>query len=246
MTDEQKLCMFGALMAIFSIVAVVGIGLAYAESSPYDKMPDHTTCTYNDSQLRQYAPDLKLHHLDSQPRGVAAGIYSSPERDTDVYAYWLYYVNEPAEWVVPLESYFGDHEPILVEVSDSTGDIVAVHYDSFHYAKASVSGQELYDNDSHPDFEVSSPYHYYNRVNLSEVDARNVSQLDIDNFCDRDAARDDKVDNWVENGWDISQRKVMNPWLMSEEEDWWENNPVGSATGVLVDIKRSLVEYGVL
>lgn len=204
------------------LVATVGVApapaLGHRESS--------VSCAYDESRLEAYQPETVIDHLAVTPTASYAAVYSSPERPTDVYVYFLRYTHQKG--VTAVDSHPDDHEPIYVVVDDRTGDVRRVSFSTSHYVKETGTPSTLPMNGSHAKFRVVAPWHQY--VPTPESGSR----VRLKNYC---AA----VERWHANGWDASVEATTDPWTMRHRDSWWAEDSVGASIAERYwDVRRSL------
>lgn len=203
------------------VVAVVGTG-----PSPASQQPEGVTCSYDESELREYQPETAVDHLDVEPTASYAGVYSSPERGVDVYVYVLRYDRQSG--VTAVDSHAVDREPVYVLVDDATGAVERVVYSAYHYVKGAGTPSKLPMNGSHVKLHVVDPWHQYAPTTESG------SRVPLKNYCDA-------VDAWHANGWDASVEATTNPWTMTDRDSWWSQDSLdGRMTEEVLETRQEL------
>lgn len=193
-------------------LAGVGVGVSQAATA-YESLPDHVTLEYDESALETYRPRLVTASLDIRPSTLYAWVARSTEEETTMYCYWAWYVSQ--QGVAAADSHVPDREPVYVEVDDSTGDVVAVYYDQYHYLRTTARPPvlSLYD-ETHPQLHVIDPWHPYRPTETVG------SVVSLDNMHS-------VYEGWIENGWTVHQPAVVNPWLMKSRTHWWPEGSLG-------------------
>lgn len=206
---------------IISIVLVFGLLITAVPtvSATDDVIEENSgesvSCTYPESEIQNYQPEIVSAHLDIEPSSVYAGKFRSPDYGTDVYVYWAKYASQ--EGLTSEDSHYGDHEPVYVYVDDESGDIEKIQFSAYHYLKGEDRDPEM--NGSHPVVRANNPYHHYSSQTLLSG-----TLYDTNNFCDG-------VGDWYDNGWEASKEAVAEPWSMNQKASWWKDNSFGfSAT----------------
>ena len=186
------------------------------------------SCAYDESRLKTYQPETAVDHLAVQPTASYAAIYSSPERATDVYVYFLRYSHQ--EGVTAVDSHLQDREPVYVLVDERTGEVERVVFSVYHYVKETGTPSTLPMNGSHVRLRVVEPWHQY----LPTTDAG--SRVRLKNYCEA-------VDRWHADGWAASVEATTNPWSMLDRKSWWADNSVGmSLAEQYWEARRSVAE----
>lgn len=191
------------------LVTVVGAAPALG----YER-PEQVSCSYDESELKAYQPDTYVGHLDVEPSASYGGIYSSPERETDVYVYFLRYPRQ--DGLTSMDTHVDDREPVYVLVDDRTGDVERVIYSAYHYLKATKTPSSLSMNGSHAQLYVVNPWHQYAPSSASG------SLVRLKNYCEA-------VDDWHANGWKASVEATTNPWTMTHRDSWWGDESIEHA-----------------
>lgn len=197
---------FGVTALVIIILLTVGVGPVIGTPQS-----DAVRCSYDESELREYQPETVIEQLSVQPTASYGGIFSSPEHDTTIYVYFLYY--ETQVGMTPLDSHENDREPVYVVVDQDTDEIQRVQYSAYHYMKASATPENLSMNGSHVQLHVNNPWHHYR-----PTDAQGT-YTELKNYCA-------VVDQWLASGWQAAPNSVRHPWTMSHRASWWEEGSV--------------------
>lgn len=195
-------------LALLVTVALLTVAAGSALGSP---QTEAATCSYDEAELREYQPETSTDHLAVPPTASYGGIYSSPDRNTTVYVYFLYYPTQNG--VTPVDSHDPDIEPVYVVVDEATGDIQRVQYSAYHYLKGAATPSELSMNGSNARLHVVEPWHHYR-----PTDARG-SYVELENYCA-------VVDQWSESDWRAAPDAVTHPWTMTDRASWWEADSI--------------------
>lgn len=188
------------------LVTVLGVAPAFGY-----QQPDGVSCSYDESKLEAYQPETFVGHLDAEPTASYAGIYSSPDRETDVYVYFLRY--ERQDGLTSLDTHVDDREPVYVLVDDATGEVERVVYSVYHYLKAAGTPSHLPMNGSHVQLYVVNPWHQYLPSPVGG------SRVRLKNYCTA-------VDDWHADGWRASVEATTNPWTMTDRDSWWADGSI--------------------
>lgn len=213
------------LVVSASLGFLAGVASADHTNDPADHIPESATCTY-DSSVEKYNPSVVIGHLDVKPTSVYGSKYTSADRDTTIYTYWVRYTHQ--EGVSEADSHFGDHEPIYVVVDDESGNIDSVTYSAYHYLRGETLPNTV--NETHVTMRATTPYHHYTPTTSAG------QELSLKNGCTATV-------DWQKNGWDAAAEPVFNPWTISNEyrESWWPRNSFGfSVTETYYEIEREL------
>lgn len=196
-----------AALLIASIVSVVFIGLVSAESVT-DNRPDHVSCSYQESTLEDYRPNLIVSHLESEPSTIYAQYCTSSERSEDVAIYWAYY---PVQVGFSSEdSHDVDREPVYVFIDSSSGDVNRIVYSEFHYIKGVEESPNLVD-DNNPILYVESPHHSYNS---SDGSGSYIGLSDFSNVHQ----------GWHDNDWGADIEVTADPYEIDSRDSFWDDD----------------------
>lgn len=223
---------------VLAVVALVAVSVVPAVG--YER-PDGVSCTYDESDLREYQPETYLGHLDVEPTASYGGVYSSANRDTDVYVYFLRYARQ--DGLTSVDSHVRDREPVYVMVDDETGAVERVVFSVYHYLKAVAEPSSLSMNGSHARLYVVNPWHQYLPWREHEFlpSVGDGTRVELKNYCEA-------VDRWHANGWLASEAATTNPWTMRDRDSWWADESIeravwkryGEVRGTLADAVPSV------
>lgn len=195
-----------AFLAAMLVAAVGGVPAA-----GYDQ-PGHVTCSYDETKLKKYQPETTVGHLDVAPTASYAAVYTSPERETAAYVYFLRYPHQRG--LTAADSHVADREPVYVLVDEGTGRVERVVYSAYHYIKGAGTPSNMPMNGTHVRLHVVEPWHQY--VPTGDPGTR----VDLKDYCEA-------VDDWHANGWRASAEATKNPWTMRNRDGWWDENTLG-------------------
>jgi len=205
--------------------AVVLAGVAAA--AHYDAQPEHVSLTYDQSYLEQYRPELVL---SSDAREKFLGLYgwvaTSPEYDTNVCVYWCSYSHQEG-WIGNLDSHYGDHEPLQVEVNSETGDVERVRASVYHWIKGETLASEASLKDGRPHLKVVDPWHQYTAASSAGI---------LPEVEDLTAVYQDWLDDGLEDA--LHPGSSTNPWSMEARGDWWRREYGVSKNALLVSATK--------
>lgn len=129
-----------------------------------------------------------------------------------MYCYWAWYpVGQSG--TTDADSHVPDREPVYVEVDLGSDEVVAVRYDRIHCKAGSTTSPPLY-GDTHPTLRVIKPWHPYET--MTDVGSTEPEFADMHNV----------YEPWIQNGWKVDQRSVVNLWALLRRGHWW---PLGAA-----------------
>lgn len=194
-------------------VGLAVVGQVRASDPPYPKQPSHVTIDGYDaipSQIEQYQPRLVTRTLDIQPDALYAWRASSPEYEYDWYCYWAWY-SAGQEGATREDSHVPDREPVYVAVDDA-GDVARVVYDRIHYFTGTLVNPPL--DEDHPLLHVINPWHNYERTQ------EEGQLIDLRDMTDRYQA-------WINVGWRVDRRSVVDPPFVEPRGHWWPANSLG-------------------
>lgn len=213
-----------SLAVVLFITVLLTVGVAPVAGSPQSS---DATCSYDETDLREYQPETAIDHLSEQPSASYGGIYSSPDRDTNVYVYFLYYTTQDG-WT-PVDSHELDREPVYVIVDKNTGEVQRILYSAFHYMKGDTTRSNLSMNGTHVQLHVVDPWNHY------EPKATEGSFPELENYCT-------VVDQWQESGWQAAPEAVRNPWTMTDRASWWEEDSVRNTVAEKYQQSQQILE----
>lgn len=189
-------------------VSLLMFGLASGQTSLQDEhRPDYVDCSFNESQLEKYQPELQTSHLDSQPSTMYASYCTSAESEYDIAMYWAYYPVQ--DGFSSEDSHRLDREPIYVFVNDS-GGVEKISYSGYHYIKAVDSEPSL--NNTHAQAYVVSPHHHY--VSQSSSGGEFVDMRSFESV----------QDDWYANSWSANPEVTYNPYAIESHSSWWSED----------------------
>lgn len=199
----------------------------------YEYQPGHVSLTYDETLLKRYRPRLEVSHLDVQPDYLYGWIATSSERNTDMACYWAWYTAGQTG-LTDRDTHVPDREPVYVEFSPSSGEVLRVLYDEIHYTVGSTSTPPIHDV-THPKLHVINPWHNYELLN--DGDGRDI---DLNNMHDA-------YEGWLANGWNVHRPSVVDPWIVSSRGDWWPDDLRNSAglDRLAVDIAQLYDRLGI-
>lgn len=196
---------------IRSGTAAAGLGVIStpaAARTPYESQPDHVTLEFDEPVLRRYRPLLVTRDIDrSALLDLRGWVARSEEFTESVACYWARYASQST--AIRAASHYKDREPIYV-FYDERGDVARVIWDGYHYLKDSTTSPNLYtDTDGpHAKLHIARDYRFYSET------VEEGTMVDIEDMHDRYAT-------WVDGGWKINRRAVVDPWRMRSLDDWW-------------------------
>lgn len=220
----------GSALAGGAAVAVIA-GVARAEH--LDEPGSNVTIEFDEATLDTYRPRLVMPSAAWEKFiGLYGWVVRSPDFGTDVCCYWASYTHQDG-WLGNLDSHFGDHEPIQVEIDSDTGDIERIRASVYHWLKGEVTadGAPLYD-DTHPHLRVIEPWHQYTAARPADSGAF----VDVDDL-------NGTFSDWLANGLeaDLQPGTTTVPWRMRERSSWWRDNVAGfSANRLIVRAARGI------
>lgn len=215
-TRRDVLRTAGSALAAGATVALL-TGPSAAEHM--DEPGENITLEYDVDTLETYRPRLVL---PTEAREKFNSLYGwvarSPDFETDVCCYWASYTHQEG-LLGNLDSHFGDHEPVQVEVGSDTGDVERVRASVYHWMKGEVTADAapMYD-ETHPHLRVIEPWHQYTAPNPADSGAF----FDVEDLT---AAFPRWLDNGLEE--DLHPGSTTVPWRMRDRESWWRDT-VGS------------------
>lgn len=209
--------------------AALGGGLlAQAASADHfdEYQPSHVTIEYDEDYLTKYQPHLKLSY-DTQEKfiGFYGWVASSPERETNCCVYWASYSHQEG-WLGNLDSHYGDHEPVAVEVDKESGDVVRVRGSIYHWLKGEQLADAVPMDGTNPQLRVIDPWHQYTAATPEDV----TQELAVEDLTGT-------YSEWLANGLeqDLLPGASTNPWKMRYEGDYWRDGVGGvSVNSILV------------
>jgi len=192
-----------------------------AAASHLENVPEHVTIEYSEDLLNRYRPRLVF---PTEARDKLIGLYGWVARsngyDTDALVYWCKYTHQEG-WAASLDSHWGDHEPLCIEVDSQTGEVVRLRASVYHWLKGEVTGESIpmYD-DTHPMLRVIAPWHQYTAPQPADSGAF----VDVRDLTDAGQG----LDAWLANGLEESlyQGSCTEPWVMRSRPSWWRNSQV--------------------
>lgn len=192
-------------LSVCLVVAVfLTVGVAPVQGATQS---ENATCSYDETELREFQPETTTDHLSVEPTASYGGIFTSPDRETAVYVYFLSYPTQ--DGVTPVDSHESDREPVYVVVDEDTDEVKRVQYSAYHYLKGAATPSNLSMNGSNVQLHVVEPWHHYRPA------ATDGSYAELRNYCTA-------VNRWVESGWGAAADAVTHPWTMSDRASWWE------------------------
>lgn len=193
----------------------------------YEDQPEYVDLVYDQTVLETYNPYMVLRTLDIKPTDVYGWVATSTERETNMACYWVYYVSQ--QGATSADSHQTDREPVYVEYDPDTGNVQSVHVDGYHYMLRSYPSVEL-EGETHPTLHVVNPWHFYRET--TEVG----ETLTVEDMHE-------KYGPWIDNGWNVHRRSVVDPWTVTSRGHWWPD-AVGSVSpnavywGAMLDVAR--------
>lgn len=200
--------------------ATVGVGTAavmgVVEAAQYDQQPAFVDLEYADVEddLLRYRPLFDLTNVEIRPTTVYAWKATSTEQSTVMYCYWVWYA-AGQEGVSEADSHVPDREPVYVEVDPATDEVVAVHFDQYHYLHRQQRAPTVYE-DTHPSLKVIEPWHPYRE----QPDTSRGELLEIDSMHE-------VYTGWLDNDWQVHKPAVVNPWSVQYRGHWWADGTLG-------------------
>lgn len=210
----------GVLRALgTTVAATAGLGvLPRRVRADHDfHKPEAVTLSFDETDLEQYRPLLVTGHLgpEDQPTKQYAWRASSPDRDTDVYCYWTFWVTQAG--VTGRDSHYLDRQPIYVHVA-SDGAIKGVDYSGWHWLAVHDNAPRTFADSAgeHPTLRVADRWHHYTRT---DAEGRFVDLASLHTV----------FDSWLDTGWedDLHPGAAQNPWVMRSRSSWWRDGPFG-------------------
>lgn len=198
------------------LVLAGSMSLAAAASPVYDHQPDHVTLRYDEGALNRYRPRLVVNHLDVDVSAVYGWAATSPEYDTDMYCYWVFYAGGQ-EGVSDADSHVPDREPVYVEVDSSSGGVRTVHKDVYHYLNEPTPSDAMPMDGTHPKLRVLKPWHPYKPT------PTDGALLEVSNMHS-------VYETWLELDWTVHEPSVVNPWRLPPRGHWWPEGSYGITT----------------
>ncbi len=205
-----------------------GVLSGTALAAHYDAQPEHVTISFDQSYLEQYRPELVL-SADAREKflGMYGWVATSPEYDTNVCVYWCSYSHQEG-WLGNLDSHYGDHEPLQVEVNSETGDIERVRASVYHWIKGETLASEASLKDGRPHLEVVDPHHQYTAATSAGI---------LPEVEDLTAVFQDWLDDGLEDA--LHPGSSTNPWSMEVRGDWWRREYGVSTNALLVSATKA-------
>lgn len=212
-----------------AVVGTTGSAEAQEDVDIFERLPESVDVGL--TNVDTYAPALQTSHLEVTPLAAYAARFTSPDRDTDAYCYWVSYPWQTG-WSA-YDSHQGDREPITVFVN-ADGSIREVAYSSWHWLAASSPAVETV-NGLHPVFRPVKPHHH---TVLADPE-RGGSTIKRKDLVDLDAGgeptEDSEIQQWYDNGWtDIDLDVLLDPWRVRSRRTWWSEE---SGFGVGYDVR---------
>jgi len=194
----------------------------------FDVQPEHVTISYDQEMLEQYRPELVFSE-DSRNKflGLYGWVARSNEYDTDVCVFWCSYSHQEG-WLGNLDSHYGDHEPLQVEVNSETGDIERVRASVYHWIKGEGPASEISMKDGRPHLEVVDPWHQYTAATSAGI---------LPQVKDLTAVFEDWLDDGLEDA--LHPGSSTNPWSMRTRGDWWRREYGVSTNALLVSATKT-------
>lgn len=205
--------------------SAASLGTVGVTAAEYDTQPRHVTIEYESvkDELLKYRPLLDLSEVAIRPddrNPIYAWKHSSPEwdgGDTVYYSYWIWY-SDGQRGVSDADSHVPDREPVVVEVDEPSGDVKAVHYDTYHYLVGSDYSPTIYrqDGQQSPAMHVIEPWHNLRPSSSTE----RGELLDLSDM-------DDVYEAWLANGWEAHRLSVLAPEEVKYRGNWWADSALG-------------------
>lgn len=190
------------------------MSIAAAATPVYDHQPNHVTLVYDEDALLSYRPRFVLSHLEVSVTDVYAWIARSPEYDTNMYCYWVFYAGGQ-EGVSDADSHVPDREPVYVEVDSDTGQVETVHKDVYHYLNEATPATAQPMDGLHPKLRIIKPWHPYEPTTTAGV------LLDV-------ADMHTVYETWRDlDEWTVHEPAVVNPWSLPPRGHWWPDGSYG-------------------
>jgi len=222
---RRQFVMAAGTAGVTSLTTSVLVRGATDELPHYAEQPNSVSLEFDADEMAEYQPLLKLSPEDD---GKLLGIYGwkavDENRDTDVYCYWCSYTHQEPSGLgrafFNADGHYGDHEPIQVEVDNTTGDVIRVRASIYHWIKGETSptDQLMDETGKRPRLKVISPWHQYTVADTeAELQQKTVEDL-------RGEYR-----SWLSNGLDesVAVGATTNPWTMRDRSSWWREGTFG-------------------
>ncbi|UTF52745.1 hypothetical protein [Natronosalvus rutilus] len=203
--------------------------------------------SYPEDELRRHVPYLTTSRT---ARESFIGLYGwkaeSPDRDTDVYAYWARYTHQTPgigdiglmDWAVGAfasDGHVWDHEPSYVFVDSETGNFELAVVTGYHHFPLFVSSQSppitrADDGGQHLHLKVVDPWHHYLLDNDTiggdpTIYGRLESFLDVRGEWDQNGVFDATNNLAIDNPWAFPDNRVDSWWDESTRDAkaarWW-------------------------
>lgn len=210
MTTRRRLL---ATLGAGAVAATPTISAQSTSSDLAEETPSTVTRSFDEALLTRWRPSLVIR--DVAPGNLNA-LYSyvarDSERDLTALSYWAEYDYQSG--FVGADSHFGDHEPVVVFVDESTDTLDSVHYDGYHWYRASAEPPTVPTTaDGRPKLRVQRRYHFYTQT--TELGAK----VDIKTLSDS------KIEAWLSNDWPVYVPAMAEPWVIRDRPSWWRDGP---------------------
>jgi len=218
-------------------VGTAALGLTgTAAASHLEDIPENVTIEFDQTMLETYRPKLVF---PGSSRDKLIGLYGwvarSPDYDTDCLVYWCKYTHQEG-WAGSLDSHWGDHEPLNIEVDSQTGEPVRLRASIYHWLKGEVTGDAMpLVDDTHPHLRVIEPWHQYTLPRPVDDGV----YVDVKDLTDPD----DGLEAWLANGLEDALRpgSCTQPWKMRTAPHWWRNTQTALGIELPISFDAGLV-----
>ena len=195
-------------------------------AEPYwEARPDHVSLAFEPGVLKTYKPMVVIDHLQYTPNAFYGWVARSTHRDTAIAVYWADYDRQ--EGLSPFggalsDSHLGDHEPVIVQFHEDTGQVLGVTYSAYHWlaGRAPTYGIPLYE-ETHPQFYVVKPWHQY-AITAEE----GVLDVPVKSLLASTPDYETRYDEWLiadELANALFVGANTNPWSLGTRESWWKD-----------------------
>ena len=156
-TRRDVLRRLGAAAVPLAGAATVGVGRSGATVAELEsETPEYVSREFDEALLSRWQPRLRISHLDIQPHTTYAYVTRSQEQETVALSYWHTYRGQNG--VVGSDSHFGDNEPVVVYINESTDELVSIAYSAYHWFAGRTSEPPT-DGDGRPQLYAVKPWH---------------------------------------------------------------------------------------
>lgn len=212
-TRRDVLRRLGAAAVPLAGAATVGVGRSGATVAELEsETPEYVSREFDEALLSRWQPRLRISHLDIQPHTTYAYVTRSQEQETVALSYWHTYRGQNG--VVGSDSHFGDNEPVVVYINESTDELVSIAYSAYHWFAGRTSEPPT-DGDGRPQLYAVKPWHNHT------VTTEQGQLVDLEHLSD------DRLSDRIRNDWPIHVPAIARPWVMRRRTDWWADDTVG-------------------